>query len=82
MDVLLFIIAFIIPIFLYNYFEIAQGAMALIWVIGTLAQANFTFLPAWIFGSLIAMSLKSKKTSVKLTKIHENIYHNGKHKIK
>ena len=73
------LIAFAIPLLLRNFLELLQGLMAIIWIILLVNMSNtfttsdfelkmhimlFVTLPMWVFGSFIALRIRSKKVGV------------------
>jgi ABC-type nickel/cobalt efflux system permease component RcnA len=73
------LIVFAIPLLLRNFLELLQGLMAIVWIIllgimsNTLPTSDFELtmhrilfitLPMWVFGSFIALRIRSEKVEV------------------
>lgn len=73
------LIVFAIPLLLRDFLEILQGLMAIVWIIllgnmsNTFSTSDFELkmhiilivtLPMWVFGSFIALKIRSKKVEV------------------
>ncbi|MGH4124365.1 MAG: hypothetical protein ACREV6_15680 [Clostridium sp.] len=73
------LIAFAIPLLLRNFLELLQGLMAIVWIILLVNMSNtlptsdfelkmhiilFVTLPMWVFGSFIALRIRSEKVEI------------------
>lgn len=73
------LIVFAIPLLLRNFLELLQGLMAIVWIILLVIMSNtlptsdfeltmhrilFITLPMWVFGSFIALKIRSEKVEV------------------
>jgi len=92
LSIILTVISFVFPILTWRYIKVVQGLAGIVWIIAVafipsvdpLSQYEnhlritlFYCLPAWLFGSLLALSIKARDVSEKERKMHVEEYHHN-----